>query len=125
MKRILVFLLLAVFLMAPGVLAHGAEDAAVDLNAIMAFEHSFAVILVLIAVVLGFKALSRFSGERKEPVMYLIIGVIAIGLIHLAEVLFEVLHIAHLPEGSMMHIEHILAYTALALFAIGFYKLKE
>lgn len=119
--------LCVLFLMNIGlVFAHGIEEEMGESGLLMAFEHSFAVVLAIIAVILGYKAFDALHEKSlKEPVMYFIAGVISIGLIHFAEFIFEVLHIVHLPEGSMMHIEHILAYIALVLFAIGFYKLKK
>lgn len=105
------------------VLAHGVAEE--NASSVMAFEHTFAVVLAIAALVAGIRAAKHVKGNVKDAVMYFVSGIVAVGLIHLAEFLFEVLHVAEIPEMAMMHIEHILIYVGLVLFTIGFMKLKK
>jgi predicted tellurium resistance membrane protein TerC len=117
---------IAFVLVIPGLaLAHGAEEGFSLLDQLPSLTYLLAVILSVLAIVVGIKSAIHLDSKRQESLMYLVSGTIAIGLITIVELIFNGLHLSHLPDESMVYVKNILTYIALVLFAVGFYKIKE
>ena len=127
MKRIIKLVILIAFvLVIPKLaLAHGVEEGFSLLDQLPALMYLLAVILAVLAIVVGIRSSAHLHSKRQESLMYLVSGTIAIGLITIAELVFNGLHLAHFPDESMIYVKNILTYIALVLFAVGFYKIKE
>ena len=80
--------------------------------------HSIPVVVAGVGVYLALKGAQR-NPAREGALSMIALGVLAIGLIHIAELLFEVMGLFHVEDEAMEWLEHILAMVGLALIAIG------
>ena len=125
-KKLLLFGLLMIVWQFVLVTAHGMEedDTPVMNVPMMIAEHGLSVVFSIVALVLGLRAFGRL-GSHKEVVLYFVLAVVVLGIIHILEVLIEVLGVIILSDTTMGYIEHFLTYISLVMMAIGFYKWRN
>ena len=117
---LMVFLLSAIL-----VLAHGdGEEATINVP-LMIVEHGLATVLGIAAVLVGVMAWRKQEHTHKNWAIYFVLAAATIGLNHVLELLIEVFGVIILSDTTMMHIEHVLAYTTLSLMIMGFYQWKK
>ncbi len=125
-KRLLLFGLLMIVLQFVLVAAHGMEEDDVPVMNVpmMITEHGLSVVFAVVALVLGLMAFRRLD-SHKDVALYFVLAVGILGIIHILELLIEVLGVIILSDTTMGYIEHILTYISLVMMAIGFYKWRN
>ncbi len=127
MKITKIILLMIIFMLPILVIAHGnGEDDAPVMNVeLVIFEHSLVTILAIALIVVALFSFKRLGKEQREVGLYFLLAGAVIGVIHILEVLIEVLGVIILPDTTMMQIEHIFTYVTLILMIVGFWKWKK
>ncbi len=96
--------------------------AAEPLEALM---HTFAIIMAILAVYVGYGARELFAGKFKTAVNFIFIGVLVLVSIHASEIITEVFKVIALEHEQIELMEHVLFYAGMSLIIYGFYNMVK